>query len=451
MNRARPVETALAALATLMITLPLLDLFAPASAWARPSVALVVLVGLVGAGLRSVVAQRPVVVLVQALVLLEALALLHGRGHLWKGVVPTLDTAGAVGILLGDAYTTITSYSAPAPADRGTVLMITMLIGLTALVVDAMAVTWRSPALAGIPLLTAFLAAATNTTAGLAAWLVVPPALCWLALVGRQGVLSLRSWGGTAAPGGSTSSDAAGSFATVGRVVGASALAVAVLVPAVLPHFPTTFLADGLARGNGGGGGGGAVRLSTSVDIARDLADRSDDPVLVYRTSDETPEPLRVGLLDDYARGEWRSSSDATYVPLDGQLPGPAAVPDVERTTERIEVTESNIGLPQVALPQNAIGSPFPTGSWRVTGNQLVELTAPVTQYTVEYVSLNPTPAQFDGSVDPGSAVGRDLRLEPRSETAVRALLERITTSDQTPLEKAAAIQEHLRSNQYTY
>ena len=112
MNRARPVETALAALATLMITLPLIDLFAPASAWARPSVALVVLVGLVGAGLRSVVAQRPVVVLVQALVLLEALALLHGRGHLWRGVVPTLDTVGAVGILLGDAYTTITSYSA---------------------------------------------------------------------------------------------------------------------------------------------------------------------------------------------------------------------------------------------------------------------------------------------------------------------------------------------------
>lgn len=454
MSRTRTVDVLLAALATLTITLPLVDLFTPAAAWARPSVLLVALVALVGVGLRAVVAQRPLVVAGQAVVLLEALALLHGQGHLWRGVLPTVETGQAFGILLDEAYTTITSYAAPAPSDRGSVLLITMLIGVTALVVDAVAVTYRSPALAGVPLLTAFLASATNTTAGLAAWLVVPPALCWLALVGRQGVLSMRAWGGTVSTGASDSAapaDPSGSFAALGRAVGVASLAVAVVVPAVVPHLPTTFLADGLARGSGGSGNGGAVRLSTSVDIARDLADRSDEPVLVYRTSDETPQPLRVGILDDYRRGQWSASADGTYVPLDGQLPGPAAAPDVPRTTERIEVSRSSIGLPQVALPENAVGSPFPDGSWRVTSNGLVELTAPVSEYTVEYASLEPTPAQFEGSVDPGGAVGRDLRLEPRSEAAVRDLLARITDPGQTQLEKAVAIQDHFRSSQYTY
>lgn len=450
MTRGRTVDALLGALATLLVTLPLTDLFAPVAAWLRPSVVLVGLVALTGVALRAVVALRPVVVAGQALVLLQALALMHGRGHLWRDLLPTPETGHAFGIILTDAYTTVTSYSAPAPADRGTVLGITLLVGLTALVVDAVAVTYRSPALAGVALLSAFLAAATNTTAGLAAWLVVPPALCWLALVGRQGVLSLRAWGGTADTGASRPSDPAAAFATVGRVVGMSALAAAVVVPGLLPHLPTTFVADGLARGSGGGGGGGAVRLSTSVDIARDLADRSDRPVLVYRTSDDTPEPLRVGLLDTYRRGQWRASSDATYVPFDGQLPGTTARGDVERTTERIEVSSSAVGLPQVALPQNAVGSPFPAGSWRVTAAGLVELTAPVGEYTVEYLSLAPTPEQFDATAG-GTRSTRDLELDPRSEPQVRALLDTITSPGDTPLETAVAIQDHLRSSRYTY
>ncbi|WP_299442294.1 DUF3488 and transglutaminase-like domain-containing protein [uncultured Phycicoccus sp.] len=451
MNRARPADVALAALATLLVTLPLVDLFTPATAWVRPSAVLVLAVALAGIGLRALTSVRPVVVAGQALVLLEGVSLLHGQGHLWRGVLPVPETGHAFGIILTDAYTTITTYTAPAPADRGTVLGISLLVGLTALAVDAMAITYRSPALAGIPLLTAFLSAATNTTSGLAAWLVVPPALCWLALVGRQGVLSLRAWGGTAAEGASTSADPAGAFASIGRVVGVVALAAAVVVPGLVPHLPTTFVADGLARGDGGSGSGGAVRLSTSIDIARDLADRSQEPVLVYRTTDSTPEPLRVGLLDTYRRGQWRTSSEATYIPLDGQLPGTSASPDVERTTERIEVSRSLIGVPQVALPENAIGSPFPTGTWRVTGAGLVELTAPVSEYTVEYVSLLPTPAQFRGSIGAAPAPGNDLQLDPGSEAAVRALLERITVDADSPIEKAIAIQDHLRGPQYTY
>ncbi|MBM6400227.1 transglutaminase TgpA family protein [Phycicoccus sonneratiae] len=451
MTGTRPADAALAAVATLAVTLPLTELFTPAGAWFRPSVFFVALIAVSGAVLRTMTTTRPLVVLGQAVVAFEGVCLVHGWGHLWKGFVPTVDTVHTLGILLTDAYRTTTTYTAPAPADRGTTLAVSLLIAITALAVDALAVTYRSPAVAGLPLLAAFLASATNTSTGLAAWLVVPPALAWLAMVGRQGVGSLRTWGGTAAPGGRTDTDPAGSFATVGRVVGVLALAAAVVVPGLVPHFPTTFIADGLARSDDARGNGGTVRLSTSIDIARDLSDRSSDPVLVYRTTSEDPEPLRVGLLDTYRRGRWQASSDVTFVPLDGRLPGSSASPDVERTTEKITVSSSSVGLPQVAMPANPVGSPFPTGSWRVTGDGLVELTSRVPEYTVEYEQLAPTADQFGPTPGGAAPDSEDLALEPRSEERVRSLLDEVTAGDDSPLEVARKIQDYLRGPTFTY
>ena len=57
MNRVRPVEALLAALATLAVTLPLTTLFTP-STWLRPSVVLVAVVALGGMGLRRITSNR---------------------------------------------------------------------------------------------------------------------------------------------------------------------------------------------------------------------------------------------------------------------------------------------------------------------------------------------------------------------------------------------------------
>ncbi len=449
-GRARALDGVLGGAATLAATLPLTTLFAPTAAWFRPSLLLVALVVATGAGLRALTPVRTLVVAAQLLVLLNGTALLHGQGHLWKGIVPVPETGRALGLLLGDAYATITSYTVPAPANRGVVLGISLLVGLTALAVDALAVTLRSPAAAGVPLLTAYLASATNSGDGLAAWFVVPPALAWLAMLGRQGVRSLRVWG-MVNPRSSTVSDPTSSFATAGRVAGVLALSAAVVVPGLVPHFPPTFLAQGLGRSDNGRGGGSDVRLSSSIDIARDLGDRSTDPVIVYRTSDGSPPPLRVGILDTYRRGRWTSSSDFTFVPLDGRLPGTSAAPTVRRTVQRIEVTANGIGIPQVALPENATGSPFPDGTWHVTSAGLAELTAPVGSYTADYVSLQPSDGDFTTDLAANAPERDDLAVDPQAEGRVRELLAQITSPGQSPVEVARAIQDHLRGPDYTY
>ena len=64
--------------------------------------------------------------------------------------MPTTETGQAFGILLTQALETVTISSAPAPSDRGTILAISLLVGLTALAVDPIGGTHRSPALAGM-------------------------------------------------------------------------------------------------------------------------------------------------------------------------------------------------------------------------------------------------------------------------------------------------------------
>ena len=453
MNRVRPVEALLAALAVLAVTLPLTTLFTP-STWLRPSVLLVAVVALTGMGLRRVTANRPVVVVGQVALLVHAASLIHGQGHLWGNLLPTPETGRAFGVLLQEAQATVTNYTAPAPSNRGTILAVSLLIGLTAVAVDAIGVTYRSPALAGIPLLSAFLASATNSGDGLGAWYAVPAALAWLALVGRQGVRSLRAWG-TAAPHSSSGplSDPTTSFAALGRVVGVGALGVAIVLPGLVPHFPTTFLADGLGRSaNGRGGSGSDVRLASSIDIARDLGSRSTDPVFSYRSTSDRLEPLRVGILDVYRRGQWQSSSDFTFVPVDGQIPGPIAGPEVPRRVERISVVDNAIGVPQVALPSGAIGAPFPAGTWNLTVQGVVQLSSPAPSYTSEFVELDPEDSQFSSDLDNAQPVdGNELEVDPRARAEVQSVLSRITDDDDTALEVARKIQAYLRGSQFTY
>ncbi len=449
-GRARVADGVLAGVATLATTLPVTTLFAPTAPWFRPSLLLVGLIVLTGIGMRMLTTVRPLVVAAQALVLVHGTALVHGQGHLWNGLVPVPETGRALGFLLGDAYSTITSYSVPAPSNRGVVLGISLLVGFTALAVDALAVTWRSPGAAGVPLLAAYLGSATNSGEGLAAWYIVPPALLWLAMVGRQGVRAMRTWG-LASPRSARGPDPTTSYATSARVAGVFALAAAVLVPGMVPHLPTTFLAEGLGRSENGRGGGSNVRLSSSIDVARDLADRSSDPVLVYRTSAGPLVPLRVGILDTYRRGRWTSASDFTFVPLDGRLPGTFADPSVSSDTQRIVVSENRIGIPQVALPENATGSPFPDGTWRVTTQGLAELTDPVPQYTVDYVVLDPADSDFTTDVTVSAPERADLLVDPGAEAEVTALLGRITEVGDSPVDKARKIQDYLRGSEFTY
>ena len=453
MNRARPVEAALAALATVAVTLPVLTLFTP-STWVRPAVVLVAVVAVSGVALRRHLRSETAVVAGQVLALWVAIGLLHGRGHLRGGLFPAGEAVRAYDVLLSEAIATVSAHSAPAPTTRGVSLGIGLLIALTALVVDAVAVTHRAPAAAGMPLLTAYLASASNSGSGLAAGYFVPAAITWLALVGHAGVASLRRWSTSTTTEASASrwNDPLGSLSTVGRLLGVLAVVAAVILPAAAPSLPTTFLADGLGRSDDARGSGlGGVQLSTSVDIARSLGDRSDAVVLEYRTRDTKVVPLKVAALDTYVDGLWSEANVTGGGGFSDVVSLPRPLSDVARRRGSIEVLDNRLRVPQVALPIGFVPTSFPLGSWSQTPSGNIRLTSPLHTYVAPYIELLPTVEQFAGEPTSGFRIPEDLEVDPGSTSAVEALLNEITAPADSHLEVARKIQAHLRSSAYIY
>lgn len=450
MNRARPIESLLAALASFSVALPLLTLF-DANTWMRPSVVVIATIAVVGVALRAVALSAWGVILGQVLTGLLVVSWLHGQGHLSYGFLPGPDAMRSLGILLGEAQQTVLTFSVPVPTDRGIVVAITILVGLTALVVDAVGVTLRAPAVAGLGLLTAYLISATNSGEGLSWRYFVLPTACWLALLAMQGIGSVRRWG-TAVP---RSADGDGPDPVLGvagtaRLLGVSALVLAVVLPMVVPHLPTTFLADGLGRADGSRGGG-SVSLDSTVDLKRSLESQSQAPVITYTTTATTPDPLRVGILTEYQRGEWSTRFEARR-PLTGNAEAPVADPEVPATDVTIKVQENRLRAPQIALPSPLTSADLGGNTLRrdFAGGYKIDTT--LEEYSATYTQLAPKDADFDrdGDRPPGWQEGLFSDTEETNER-LSELVDTVVPADATPLEAARLLQAHFRSSQYTY
>ena len=451
MNRARPVETLLAALASFAVALPLLTLF-DANTWMRPSVVVIATLAVVGVALRSVAASAWAVILGQVLAGFLVVTWLHGQGHLYYGVLPGPDTVRSLGILLYEAQQSVLTFSVPVPTDRGVVVAITILVGITALFVDAVGVTLRAPALAGLGLLTAYLVSATNSGDGLSWRYFVLPVACWLALLAMQGIGSVRRWG-TAVPrsGDGEGPDPVLGVAGTARLLGVSALALAVVLPMVVPHLPTTFLADGLGRADGARGGGDAVSLNSTIDLKRSLESQSQAPVITYTTTTSTPDPLRVGILTDYRRGEWETRFQANRF-LTGNSERLVADPDVPATDVTIEVLENRLRAPQIALPSPLKSADLGETTLRRSFVGGYEVDTSLDEYSATYTQLAPEEADFnrDGDRPPGWQEGVYSDDEEANER-LSELVDTVVPDDATPLETARLLQAHFRSSQYTY
>ena len=143
MSRTRLPETALAALATAVVSWPLTTLFTPVT-WVRPTMVMIAVVAVAGLVGRRLTASSVGIIAIQLVAVVLAAGGLYGRGHLWHGL-PTIDMVLAFNNLLVDARETVQSYSAPAPTNRGIILGIGLAIALTAILVDHLAVMRRSP------------------------------------------------------------------------------------------------------------------------------------------------------------------------------------------------------------------------------------------------------------------------------------------------------------------
>ncbi|MFE1590008.1 transglutaminaseTgpA domain-containing protein [Streptomyces sp. NPDC058737] len=446
--------------ATLMAACALLPLVDPATWILQTAVLLAVQFG-VGAVARRVPLARPLTIAAQALVTLVLLTLVFAREQAIAGLVPGPQAFQHFADLLQQGGDDIARYAIPAPLESDGIRL--MLVGgvlVIGLLVDTLAVSFRSAAPAGLPLLALYSVAAGLSEGG-ADWLwFLVAAAGYLMLLLAEGRDRLSQWGRVF--GGSPRSpgaDQGRALAPVrtGRRIGAFALGIALVVPLALPAMDGGLL-DGARGGVGSGtGGGGTISAVNPLVSLRDSLNVNEDrEVLTLQTDSESLSDLylRIVSLDDFDGTTWKPSKRHITAVPDGTFPTPAGLgPDIRRTEIRTLISAAD------DFAQDWLPMPYPPSGVRVAGNWRYE---PVGMtlvgdhgqntrgltYEVRSLSLQPTAQQLAAAPQASAALRREYTELPDSlpEVVSRTARE-VTAGASNPYEQAVKLQEYFAVN----
>ncbi|MEU0373932.1 DUF3488 and transglutaminase-like domain-containing protein [Streptomyces sp. NPDC006283] len=453
--------------ATLMAAAALLPLVDPPNWLIQAAFLLAIQTG-AGALARRVPLARPLTVAAQVLVTLLVLTVVFTREQAVLGLLPGPDAFARFGELLQAGTADVGKYAIPAPATDGIRLLVIGGVLVIGLVVDALAVTFRSAAPAGLPLL-ALYSVAAGLSGGGAGWLwFLLAASGYLLLLLAEGRDRLSQWGRVFGGAGSAPRRSTGGLDTTdgrpqapiraGRRIGVVALGVALAVPAALPALDGGLL-GGVGNGPGGGvgeGGGGTISaVNPLVSLQDNLNQPQNREVLRYRTNapDNRDMYLRILALDRFDGTSWRSSErKVTNVPE--RLPEPVGL------SPSVQVTEVKTNLSAAGdYKQNWLPMPYPAttvaidGRWRYepAGRTLVgdrrQTTAGV-QYSVSSLVVQPSREQLaDAPAPPAALLQEYTRVPDVLPDDVRETAVTVTKGATNDYERARKLEEWFADN----
>ncbi|MFG2221743.1 transglutaminaseTgpA domain-containing protein [Streptomyces sp. NPDC048644] len=447
-----------AAVATLCASCALLPLVDPFT-WMIQAAALLALVTGVGAAARRVPLARPLTIVVQAAVGVLLLTLLFARDQAIAWVLPGPDAVAEVVRLVESGVRDVGRYAIPAPVTPGIRLLLVGGVLLIGLVVDALAVTYRSAAPAGLPLLALYSVAAGLAQDG-AGWLwFLIAAGGYLLLLLAEGRDRLSQWGRVfggpdparsplGVPGFGAGGPALAPVRT-GRRIGALVLGIALVVPAALPSLGGGLL--GPSGGDGSGDKGGTISaVNPLVSLQNSLNQPEDKEVLNYRTtaSDTRDMYLRIVALDQFDGTAWKPS-ERKVMDVPDELPRPPGLAD------DVDATRVNTSISTAEwYGQNWLPLPYPasrvdiSGQWRFEpeGRTLVGDRGQTTrgvQYQVESLRVRPTAQQLATAPPPPAKLRQEFTKVPASlPDVVRTTARQVTRDAVSPYDKAVKLQD---------
>ncbi|WP_431893273.1 transglutaminaseTgpA domain-containing protein [Nonomuraea sp. bgisy101] len=376
----------------------------------------------------------------------------------WVLVVPTKESAVALLKLLATGFADIQRYAAPVPDEPPIAMLTTAGVGLIAIVVDLFVTRLRRAALAGLPLLALFTVPAA----------VLPDPIGWPAFIlGALGFTSLLiadgrervgHWGRAvlvrrsraADEGVQESADTRG-LRLSGKRIGFTAIALAVLLPALLPTLEPDPL-FGFGVGGSGKGRGNSISIPDQVaDLRGRLQLPENNTVLSYTSSDDTPRYLRIYSLDVFDGRRW-TMNELKGRPENrvdqGPLPPPPGLASSMKTTR----VETDIQVSEDITPLQFLPLPYPPqlvraeGDWRADVDSLMVFSSGDVAGGLRYqvVSTEPEASadQLDAApktVDPAVAE-RYLKL-PDLPPQIRQLAQRVVKDSKSPYEAAVNLQ----------
>lgn len=447
--------TLYSALATALATLCLTPLVVP-SGWVVRAFFMIAVTAGAGAALRRLALPRVLVVPLQLVVVCYTLLLASVGSSLAFGVLPGGRAFDAVGSLVAAGGTDIREYSIPAPAHPGIELILTASVALIAVLVDALAVTFRQAAAAGLPLL-ALYSVGTGLSASGEAWLwFLLAAAGFLLLLFAEGQDRLSRWGrvfhGTGTQG------SPGPLSHSGHRIGLLALVCALILPVFVPPGGLGLIGGGTGTGGGGGGGGGVTSLNPVVALSANLNRPSSIELFQYYTNspDAGEMYLRIAALDTFDGVQWKFSEQRLQN-IPQQFPAPQGLGnEVAATPVGTDVAISD------SLSTDWLPMPYPADSVQVPGNWRYEPTTRALvgqdqkttglRYHVTSKDLRPTPEQLRLAPTPPADILQKYTELPKDLPAVVGDTARsVTAGKDDAYDRAVALQSWFTGGDFHY
>ncbi|WP_424887868.1 transglutaminaseTgpA domain-containing protein [Streptomyces sp. XH2] len=449
------VSAAVATLAASCAMLPLVD----KSTWIVQAAFLLTLQSTAGALTRRVPLARPLTVAVQALTGLLLLTVAFAYEQAVAGVLPGPEAFHEFGQLVQEGAEDVGRYAIPAPATAGIRLLLVGGVLVVGLAVDAVAVTYRSAAPAGLPLLALYsVAAGLGQGAHGRLWFVAA-ASGYLLLLLAEGRERLARWGrvlsgrrtAPPAPGPATAAGG-GRLARVrtGRRIGALALGIALAVPAALPSMRGGLFEPGGPGSAAASGPGGTTSVKPLVALQDSLNQPENRELLRLRSSTENTRDLylRIVALDRFEGAAWQTT-ERPLTELPAVLPAPPGLAAGVRTSRVDTTLTASDGYAQNYLPL-----PYPAeevraeGRWRyepegrVLAGERGQTTRGV-RYQVSSLQVEPTAAQLAAAPAPPEEILRAYTRVPSSLPPVVAQTARkVTAGSANAYQQAVMLQD---------
>lgn len=380
---------------------------------------------------RALSARRWLPTLVAVLALVGILTLFFARGTAFLFVVPTRDSLRGLVALAQEGGASIAGQSIPAEATLGVVFLLCVGSGALAVVADVIAIRWRRPALAGVPL-AAILSIPTIIGSHLAdVFIFVVAAVCWLVLL--RVVDSLRQ-----------SATAFG--------IGALVVVVSLVAPLLLPQVEEP-------QANGEGFGGYLASINPVLALGEELRRGLPRTILVYNTVSGDPTYLRLVSLQNFQPETWEPDPpdfDLDNVPSRvGSAPGLAADVAVEDESTWVDVV--NLGSPWLPVPYPAVEVNGLHGDWYWRADDLSfaspDRVAKGEAYRVSSLRVQPTPAQLEAAsgVDTDASYDRYRELPSDLPAIIGEKAREVTAEATSDYGRAVALQEYFRDGPFAY
>jgi transglutaminase-like putative cysteine protease len=365
-----------------------------------------------------------------------------------NGEVLWLPTPGSVGALaqsVRDAIDYAATTVAPAPMTLELLSVFTMGLIALFLVAEHLAVSWRAAASSGLLLMMPWMPAVVLQHRVSTTMLIVAIG-SWVLTLGLTKRLTVTDR--VAVPGPAL-------LATV-----ASMLLVILIAPTALggngwgmiPRIATPNEFDT------------ATRLNLALDLRNSLTSGADSPVMLYVTTGDRPEVLRLYALTDFDGAAWdREDPEPTDRAASGGVLWPTAVDGWnDRDRDRLNIQVLNLAetnLPVPAVPRTVdVDSrwSYVSGLDEIVteGNGTQNLTYSVVADLSYFDAAVLSGMANLPSLDPDAGVGEEfIAIAPAVDLErIRSLAQEITADSQSRYDQALAIQTYLRDpDQFTY